>query len=97
MTVPNDNSPPHEETDDDRRRVILGDNALSLDLVSALAGDRPLTEAEKNRIGDLKKSRGLRFFSDLLYSITHQFFPPEAAENLWAEVLQVKVRWVGAQ
>jgi len=90
MTVPNDNSSPHEETDDDRRRVILGDNALSLDLVSALAGDRPLTEAEKNRIGDLKKSRGLRFFSDLLYSITHQFFPPEVAEDLWTEILRHK-------
>ncbi|MGB8658389.1 MAG: GGDEF domain-containing protein [Candidatus Zixiibacteriota bacterium] len=90
MTVPNDNSPPFEETDADRRRGILADNALSLDLVSALAGDRPLTEAEKNRLGDLKKSRGLRFFSDLLYSITYQYFPPEFAEDLWAEVLRHK-------
>ena len=90
MTVPNDNSSLFEETDADRHRGILVDNALSLDLVSALAGDRPLTEAEKNRLGDLKKSRGLRFFSDLLYSITHQYFPPEVAEELWAEVLRHK-------
>ena len=90
MTVPNDNSSLFEETDADRRRGILASKALSLDLVSALAGDRPLTEAEKNRLGDLKKSRGLRFFSDLLYSITHQYFPPEVAEDLWTEVLRHK-------
>jgi len=90
MTVPNDNSLPYEESDADRRRGILDDNALSLHLVSAFAGDRPLTEAEKNRIGNLKKSRGLRFFSDLLYSITHQYFAPEVAEDLWTEVLRHK-------
>jgi len=90
MTVPNDNSLPYEESDADRRRGILYDNALSLHLVSAFAGDRPLTEAEKNRIGNLKKSRGLRFFSDLLYSITHQYFAPEVAEDLWTEVLRHK-------
>ena len=90
MTVPNDNSSLFEETDADRRRGILADNALSLDLVSALAGDRPLTEAEKNRLDDLKKSRGPRFFSDLLYSITHQYFFPELAKDLWAGVLRHK-------
>jgi diguanylate cyclase (GGDEF)-like protein len=79
-----------EETDADRRRGILADDALSLDLVSAFAGDRPLTKDEMNRLAELKKNRGLRFFSDLLYSITHQYFPPETAEGLWTEVLQHK-------
>jgi len=90
MTEPNDHSPHCEETDTDRRRGILAGHALSLDLVSAFAGDRPLTEAEKNSLDDLKKSRGLRFFSDLLYSITHHYFPPEVAEDLWTEVLRHK-------
>jgi diguanylate cyclase (GGDEF)-like protein len=90
MTMLNDNSSLSDETDSDRRRGILADTALSLDLVSALAGDRPLTEAEKIRLSDLKKSRGLRFFSDLLYSITHQYFPPEVAEDLWTEVIRHK-------
>jgi diguanylate cyclase (GGDEF)-like protein len=90
MMVHNDNSSPHEETDADRRRDILGDNALSLNLVSAFSGDRPLTEVEKNRLGDLKKSRGPRFFCDLLYSITHEYFPPEISEDLWTEVLRHK-------
>lgn len=54
-----------EETDADRRRAILADNALSLDLVSALAGDRALTDAENDCLNNLKKSRSLRFYSDL--------------------------------
>jgi diguanylate cyclase (GGDEF)-like protein len=90
MTVPNDNSSISEETDADRRRGILAEDALSLDMVSALAEDRPLTKSEKNRLRDLKQSRGLRFFSDLLYSITHQYFPPEVAEDLWTEVIRHK-------
>lgn len=86
-----DNLSISEETDADRRQGILDNTrGLSLELVSAFAGDRPLTEAEKNRLGDLKKSHGFRLFSDLLYSITHQYFPPEIAEDRWAEVLQHK-------
>ena len=57
---------PLEETDADRRRGILDDNAVS---VSALAGDRPLAEGEKDRLDDLRDRRGLRFYSDLLYYI----------------------------
>jgi diguanylate cyclase (GGDEF)-like protein len=90
MTVPNNNLSLIEETDADRRRGILGDNALTMELVSAFAGDRPLTEAEENRFNDLMKIRGLIFFSDLLYSITHQYFAPEVAEELWGKILQHK-------
>jgi diguanylate cyclase (GGDEF)-like protein len=90
MTVQDDNSPPYEETGADRRQGLLADNALSLDLVSALAGDRLLTETEKLRLDYLKKSRGSKFFSDLLYSITHQYFPQDVAEGLWTEVLRHK-------
>jgi diguanylate cyclase (GGDEF)-like protein len=82
----------HEETDGDRRRAILDANALTVDLVSALAGDRPLTAQEKHHLDRRREDRGRRFFSDLFYSITHQYFPPEAAENLWDEVLQHKKR-----
>jgi diguanylate cyclase (GGDEF)-like protein len=80
----------YEETDGDRRRAILGANALTVDLVSALAGDRPLTAQEKHHLDRRREDRGRRFFSDLFYAITHQYFPPEAAENLWDEVLQHK-------
>lgn len=76
-----------DETEEDRRRGILDDDALSLDLVSALAGDRPLTEAENQRLGELKEARGCRFFSDILYPVTHQYFPPEIAEDLWTKIV----------
>jgi diguanylate cyclase (GGDEF)-like protein len=79
-----------EETDADRRRGILADDALSLDLVSALSGDRPLTETETIHLHEIKEIRGSRFYCDLLYSITHQYFPPESAEDLWSEVLRHK-------
>lgn len=88
--MPDDNSPPYEETSADRRRGLLADNALSLDLVSALAGDRQLTRSDKIRLRKLKKTRGRTFFSDLLYAITHRYFPPEVAEDLWTEVLRHK-------
>jgi diguanylate cyclase (GGDEF)-like protein len=90
MTMQNNNSPLVEETDADRRRGMLADDALSLDLVSAFAGDRLLAEDDRNRLGKLRKSRGIRFYSDLLYSITHQFFPLEVAADLWDEVLRHK-------
>jgi len=76
-----------EETDVDRRRGILSDNALSLDLVSAFAGDRPVTDVEQKDLDELRNSRGSRFYSDLLYSITHQYFNPDVAEALWADIL----------
>ena len=88
MTVPIDDSSHAEESDADRRRGILADDALSLDLVSAYAGDRSLTPAEQNSLAELEKNRGLRFFSDLLYTITHQYFAPEVAKALWADVVR---------
>jgi diguanylate cyclase (GGDEF)-like protein len=93
MTLTNEKGgvPRPEETDSDRRRGILAPDVLSLDLVSAFAGDRPLKEGESTRLDGLKKKRGRRFFSDLLYSITHQYFPLEAAEELWNEVLGHKL------
>jgi diguanylate cyclase (GGDEF)-like protein len=79
-----------EETAIEQLGGPVADNALTLDLVSAFAGDRPLTEAEKHFIDDFRKVRGSKFYPDLLYSITHQFFPPEAAENLWKQILSHK-------
>jgi hypothetical protein len=68
MTVLNNNSSPYEETDADRRRGILDDNALSVDLVSAVAGDRPLTEPRTIvRESIRKRQRG--FLHPLLYQL----------------------------
>jgi diguanylate cyclase (GGDEF)-like protein len=71
------------------------ENVLTLDLVSAFAGDRPLTEFETLHLDDVKKSRGDEFFTDLLYSISHECFPPTVAEGLWNEILRHKFELSG--
>ena len=82
--------PSSRETDADRLRGLLAPDALSVGLVSALAGDRPLTEAESLIIKTLQTKRGDRFYSDLLYAVTHQFFPPVVAGTLWQDILRHK-------
>jgi diguanylate cyclase (GGDEF)-like protein len=79
-----------DNTDADRLRGLLAPDSLSLDLISAFAGDRPLTQAESVFLVEQKASRAEQFFSDVLYVVTHQYFPPEVAEILWNEVLQHK-------
>jgi diguanylate cyclase (GGDEF)-like protein len=81
---------PGEETEVERLGGLVADNTLTLDLVSALAGDRQLTESEKMLIADYKKNRGDRFYTDLLFAVTHQFFSPPAAEDLWSRLLKHK-------
>jgi diguanylate cyclase (GGDEF)-like protein len=63
---------------------------MSAELVSAFAGDREVTSAERNRIAWQRKSRGSLFFSDLLYAISHQYFAPELASLLWEKILAHK-------
>ncbi|MHC4872415.1 MAG: GGDEF domain-containing protein [Planctomycetota bacterium] len=79
-----------KETDSDRLRRIVAHDALSVELVSAFSGDRPLTEAESAIILSLKENRAELFFSDILYAVTHQFFPADEAEKLWNEIVQHK-------
>jgi diguanylate cyclase (GGDEF)-like protein len=79
-----------QETDADRLRAVAASDALSVGLASAFAGDRPLTEAEKSLLSQLREHRGEQFYPDLLYAITHQYFPPPAAGKLWNEILRHK-------
>jgi diguanylate cyclase (GGDEF)-like protein len=80
----------HEEDATSRLRGITLHDALSVDLVSAYAGDRPLTDKEAAALASLRDSRGDLFYSDLLYAITHQFFAAEEAPDLWREMLRHK-------
>jgi len=79
-----------KETATERLRGIFALDALSVSVVSAFAGDRPPTEAEEIFLSNLKDARGKLFFSDILYTITHHYFPPVTAEKLWNEILQHK-------
>ena len=75
---------------DETRLEDLEENVMTFDLVSGLAGDRQLSEKENALISELKKTRGEMFYSDVLHSITHQFFSPAVAENLWNQILRHK-------
>jgi diguanylate cyclase (GGDEF)-like protein len=87
-TLPKQNSVEPDLPDDQVEDVE--ENAMTFDLISGLAGDRQLTEQENSLLNELKKARGELFYSDLLHAITHQFFRPEVAENLWNQILRHK-------
>ena len=78
------------ESEVGRLEQILSGRAPSLDQVSAYAGDRPLTEVERDFFDDVRQQRGEQFFSDLLYAVTHQVFTPASACELWGAILRHK-------
>jgi diguanylate cyclase (GGDEF)-like protein len=80
----------HRESNAQRRRTTTTRDVMSVDLVSAFAGDRELKEAEGVLVRRQKKSRGAAFFSDLLYSVSHHPFAPEIAEPIWDRILSHK-------
>ncbi|HOX05477.1 MAG TPA: GGDEF domain-containing protein [Planctomycetota bacterium] len=90
MSPPDDASPPPADPGIAQQEELLTETTLPLDLVSALAGDRQLSEADRLLVDDLKAARGNMFYSDLLYAVTHQRFPPETAEGLWGRILRHK-------
>ena len=78
------------ENDTDRLRRTTSPEVIGVALVSALAGDREMTEVENDQINKQKQERGSVFFSDLFYTISHHYFAPKIAENLWNKVLSHK-------
>jgi len=77
---------PDNETDNERYDRLVSPNPLTLDLLCALSGDRPLLEPEKILLDELHAKRGSLFYSDLLFLVTHQHFPTEVAEDLWTRL-----------
>lgn len=93
MNVKNDEAPPEsgqENVTVDRLRRMVTPEVLSVDLVSAFAGDREMTEAEKSLIHSHEKNRGELFYSDLLFTVSHHYFAPEIARLVWEKVLSHK-------
>lgn len=78
-----------ENTGDRLRRSVTSD-AMSVELVSAFAGDRAMTSSERAKVEAQIEARGGVFFSDLFYAISHHYFAPEVAETLWGQVLRHK-------
>jgi diguanylate cyclase (GGDEF)-like protein len=63
---------------------------LSVEFISALAGDRKLTAKEKERYQRLSENRGDLLYVDLLFALTHRYYPQETAKALWAKILRHK-------
>lgn len=78
------------EKDAYRLRRINTTETMSVELVSAFAGDREITEAESARISLLREHRGGIFYSDILYTISHHYFAPDIADDLWKRILAHK-------
>ncbi|MFH2005014.1 MAG: GGDEF domain-containing protein [bacterium] len=89
MQKPIDAEPDYSNTENeaDRLRGVATSDAMSVELVSAFAGDRKLTKDEKALIDEQQDLRGVVFYSDLLYAVTHHYFAPEIAGDLWAAVI----------
>jgi diguanylate cyclase (GGDEF)-like protein len=79
-----------DEKTGDRLRRITADDALSVEVVSAFGGDREMTDAEVALVQEQRSSRGMMFYSDMLYAISHQYFAPEIARDLWEEIVAHK-------
>ncbi len=77
----------------DRRRSLedqllgcLHSQPRALDLVLGLAGDIPLTHELRVGLEAWKQSRGLNFYSEVLFTLTHEHFAPAEARGLWERV-----------
>jgi diguanylate cyclase (GGDEF)-like protein len=79
-----------DESATDRLRKLTTTDVISVELVSAFAGDRDMTEDEKALMRVQQDHRGSAFFSDLLFAISHHYFAPEIAEAQWKKVLAHK-------
>lgn len=58
---------------------------LSINFISAVAGDRGLTPSEKKIYQKLRKQRGELIYVDFLFLLTHQYYPKETAELIWKQ------------
>ncbi len=74
---------------------LLDDRVLTVDFVGAIAGDRPLSEREKKVLEEFKNRRGAAIYSDLLFTLCHQYFPAGKALQLWDQIVDHKEKIEG--
>ena len=88
-TRPDPKQAPVESNADRLRRTTTLD-AMSIELVSGFAEDREMTTTERRLMRVQEDVRGTLFYSDLLYAISHHYFPPDIAAPLWKKILSHK-------
>lgn len=65
----------------------LESSGRDLDLVSAIAEDAAPTESQHAALTTWKHERGEAFYSDVLFALTHEAFPPEEAHRHWEQIV----------
>jgi diguanylate cyclase (GGDEF)-like protein len=69
---------------------LMNRGSIDLDFISAVAGDRPLTEAENEKLTRLLKRRGDALFSDMIFRLTSELYTPDTAREVWGEIVRHK-------
>jgi hypothetical protein len=69
---------------------MLPGHGLSLSMVTGLGGDQELTVEERQHLAVLLVQRDRAIYSDLLFTLTHQWFDLEESEALWNAILKHK-------
>lgn len=70
---------------------VLRESEVDLGFVSAEAGDEPLRSASMRRLhARVKRERGERIYSDMLFVLTQHRYPQRMARWLWKRILQHK-------
>ncbi|MEA3470049.1 MAG: GGDEF domain-containing protein [Thermodesulfobacteriota bacterium] len=63
---------------------------IDLDFVAVEAGDISLDASASRQHSTLKRKRGEKVFSDMLFVLTHRHFHTEEAKKLWFRIVQHK-------
>lgn len=63
---------------------------LQLDLIAALAGDRELTAEDRRHFQRLQVKHGDSVYTEMLFVLTHQYFPEESSRYLWRNIVYHK-------
>ncbi|MDY6991754.1 MAG: GGDEF domain-containing protein [Pseudomonadota bacterium] len=71
-------------------QMALEVDTLNFKLIAALAGDIEVTPVMAQQIERLKVRRGERFYADLIFMLTHHYYPYEHAQKLWDNILSHK-------
>ena len=69
---------------------FVNGNGLDLSFVSAVGGDRIMTDEEQASLESLRQERGDALYSDFLFTLTHKYYEPAQAEQLWRKILEHK-------
>jgi diguanylate cyclase (GGDEF)-like protein len=68
----------------------LSPDRLNLKCIAALAGDLELSDDEQANCRRLISMHGDRYFAEMLFVLTHQYFAEESARHLWHKIVSHK-------